>query len=47
MLEEGAAGTIPAVKGGTIRSYVSCVKNMNQDLTTVTAKYERDSVVHA
>ena len=47
MLEEGASGTIPTVKGGTIRSYVSCDRNVNQDLTTATAKCERDSVVHA
>ena len=45
--EEGAAGTIPTVERGRIRRYVSCDRNMNQDLTIATAKCERDLVVQA
>ncbi len=40
-LEEGAARTIPTIKGGRIRRYVSCDGNIIQDITTDTAKCER------
>ena len=46
-LEEGASGPIPAVKGGRIRSYVSCDRNIIQYITIATAKCERASVVPA
>jgi nitrous oxide reductase accessory protein NosL len=40
-LEEGAARTIPTKKGGRIKRYVSCDRNMIQDITTATTKCER------